>query len=764
LQKNILAAAIALAAVSHIAGRAVAAPAGLPPATVHAGFGVNIHFTHAPAAEFARLQAVGVGFIRMDFQWAGIEKVRGVYDFSDYDSLCQNLNDAGIRPLYILDYGNGLYQKESPSTPAARDAFARFAAAAAKHFAGKGVIWEIWNEPNIGFWKPVPNATDYVSLAIATAKAVRAADPAATIVGPGSSTFDWQFFETIFKAGLLNYIDGVSVHPYRGGPPETVVTDWERLRGLIGRYAPAGKANLPMVSSEWGYATQTGGVSEQKQAQYLTRMWLTNLASGVNVSIYYDWKEDGVSPTDPEHHFGTVRPDLSPKPAYVAAQNLTRELRGYSFRHRLAGKLNTDWRMLFQRGDTADLALVTWDAAAAAPSAAQMPTVRKVGRADDDFPTLLHLAAVRFAPGPRAVARGVAAALTVTVVNPDDHAATVTVALRPEQKAVTSDATSRAKSFSEASATFSAGGRATLSARAGADAGNGTYAPEIRWNGQLLPAVMPVSVVVSDPLTMTAAPIGERLRVTVENPAGKAFAGTLSGDGATEKKPIAFSSGQTSIALDFPLAVADRLTQFAVRDGKTGKIVVQTDPARYVPMPGFPVRPATQTEFKRIDFIENAPAAEKPSVAAVSGSEYASSTALRFDYHFDPGWRYSAVVPPQVAELIPAGAQAFTMYVREDGTGNALRARFGDASGQVFQPDLGRLVGSGWRLIQIRLDGKDMAHWGGDNSGNPKPPLRWQGLILVDSIDKTSPKSGSVLVSSPYYVFGAPAERPAATH
>ena len=57
--------------------------------------------------------------------------------------------------------------------------------------------------------------------ALATARAVRAADPGACIVGPTTSGFDWNFIEAVFKSGLLEYLNGVSVHPYRGKPPET---------------------------------------------------------------------------------------------------------------------------------------------------------------------------------------------------------------------------------------------------------------------------------------------------------------------------------------------------------------------------------------------------------------------------------------------------------------------------------------------------------------------------------------------------------------
>ena len=98
-----------------------------------------------------------------------------------------HLTRAGVRPMFILDYGNRLYDHgQLPRSDSARAAFARFASAAARHFRGQGVIWEIWNEPNIEqFWKPEPDAQAYALLALETARAVRAADPERRDPGPG---------------------------------------------------------------------------------------------------------------------------------------------------------------------------------------------------------------------------------------------------------------------------------------------------------------------------------------------------------------------------------------------------------------------------------------------------------------------------------------------------------------------------------------------------------------------------------------------------
>lgn len=190
----------------------------------------------------------------------------------------------------------------------------------------------------------------YTALALATCKAVREADPQATIVGPATSGFPWEFLETFFKSGVLEHLDAVSVHPYReySKSPETAAADYAKLRQLIDRYAPAQKqGKISILSGEWGYSSRTTGVSLETQAAFAVRQQLANLMNNIPLSIWYDWKNDGDDPKENEHNFGTVMPDLKPKPAYLAIQTLTRELRGYAIESRLAMTNAEDYALVF---------------------------------------------------------------------------------------------------------------------------------------------------------------------------------------------------------------------------------------------------------------------------------------------------------------------------------------------------------------------------------------------------------------------------------
>jgi len=312
----------------------------LPHPVIPNGFGVNIHFTGEPR-DLDMIAAAGFKVIRMDLVWSRIERAKGVYDFnrSGYDALTKGCTERGIHILYILDYSNTLYESDrSVRTDAGRKAFAAFAGAAAKRYAGKGILWEIWNEPNLRhFWSPQPSAEDYCKLLEATVGRIRQADPTGQIVAGATSQIPLDWFEECFKRGMLKWIDILSVHPYRSHAPETVIADYAKLRELIRRYLPEGK-DMPIISGEWGYSNlnwDKSRLSEQEQAQYLARMFLINLYQGIPISIWYDWKNDGTNPNEREHQFGTVRHDLKPKPAYRAVKVLSSTLAGYSIVEKL---------------------------------------------------------------------------------------------------------------------------------------------------------------------------------------------------------------------------------------------------------------------------------------------------------------------------------------------------------------------------------------------------------------------------------------------
>src|SRR6202034_148524 len=102
----------------------------------------------------------GFSRVRMDLGWQGVETTKGVYDFSAFDALVSALASRGLVLHLILDYFNALYPTSADPgyLTTTVPAFAAVSKAAAAHFAGKNVTFEVWNEENGGFWDPSANA------------------------------------------------------------------------------------------------------------------------------------------------------------------------------------------------------------------------------------------------------------------------------------------------------------------------------------------------------------------------------------------------------------------------------------------------------------------------------------------------------------------------------------------------------------------------------------------------------------------------------
>ncbi len=723
-------------------------PAGLilTRGLVPEGFGVNIHFTDPQPGEMERFAEAGFGLARMDFAWGRVERERGQYDFSAYDRLTAHLKQAGVRPLYILDYGNRLYDEgQAPRTEEGREAFARFAAAASSHFRGQGVLWEIWNEPNLdGFWKPKSNAADYGLLAVKTAKAIRGADPQAVILAPGTSGFPWSFFEAVFEAGLLDLVDGVSVHPYRGTAPETAVADYARLRAMIGRYVGPEREALPIVSSEWGYTTaEPYGhlmVPEDQQARYLAREWLSNLAAGVNVSIFYDWKDDGPNPQEREHRFGTVRQDLTPKPAFEAARELIGTLRGYSFRHRLAGEGERDWRLLFQKGDSDELAVAEWSTDPDASRERQTPTIRLLGASDSGWEGLSRLASLRWRAGALVESRARPARLQVRERGDGKPKRGIQFLVKEQSEALAQVATIEDEHTVKRVVRLPVG-QASRELR--------EVELVILWEGRPLPELAPLTIVRSDPIRISLVPRENGLVVVLEDPAKKLARGSVSSGSLAQR--LRFSSdGQPRSHVTLP-PVEDGPAQVQVWD-QNGEFVAETPSVRFqtLQLPAERIKAVLHRDNKGTE-PEDLPRVE------VKAEEAPARYALEVSYHFEPGWRY-LTLPVTGDALIPEEARCLWIWVKGDGSENHLRARVRDASGQVFQINLGMLDWNDWRPVRIPLeDLADASHWGGADDGMRHLPLKWESLLLIDSAHKERDQRGEVLLSAPYYEM--PAER-----
>jgi hypothetical protein len=312
----------------------IAAPPGS--ADLASRLGVNIHFTRDDAGLDAA-RRMGFSRVRMDFTWSAVESKKGVYDFSNHDALVASLAARGMTLHLILDYTNRLYPPtgDPAFVSATVPAFAAYAKAAAAHFAGKGVTFEIWNEANLAFfWMSAPSPLDYAALASATTAAIHAGDPSARVSTTGVSGYDFAFVRGYLAGGGADGADAIGVHPYRPSGGETITDDTLLLRSIAGALPGA----PPVWDTEWGYtSTSFGGdghapTARATQAAFVMREILSAWAVGFPLAVVYDLRDDGTDPTNEDHNYGLIANDYTDKPAAVGVRTLSNIARGRDFK------------------------------------------------------------------------------------------------------------------------------------------------------------------------------------------------------------------------------------------------------------------------------------------------------------------------------------------------------------------------------------------------------------------------------------------------
>lgn len=349
---------------------------GFPSAVAPDSFGVCTGTTTDTLvdADYQKMQEAGVRYIRADLSWVAVEKQLGVYDWSKFDTITAKAAQYGLKINWILCYtntntwnGTPLYPGETEihriQTEAARQGFARYAAAAVARYDAPGVIWEVWNEPNGDFW--VGSSPDeYMALVNIAVPAIRSARPSCKVVSGGALILDWpqtiSWFNRCFQLGLLTKVDGLGVHIYgdvnQSKYPERVSGEIANLRRMITSYG--GPADFPILNTEYGVrpAEYTGTAAEQElqKAQNLVRGHLECLLNKLCLNIWYEWRRPGANSS-----FAWVNPDLTPRTSYTAASTMTAQLAGYTLERRVALGSNHDvYALLFRNGSNRKL--VVW--------------------------------------------------------------------------------------------------------------------------------------------------------------------------------------------------------------------------------------------------------------------------------------------------------------------------------------------------------------------------------------------------------------------
>jgi hypothetical protein len=768
------------------------------------GMSTSITTTSPSSNELQMIVEAGFHFVRVDMTWQSIEQEEGAYEWSTYDSLMQQLSNYGLRPIFTLDYSNTLYSDTgAPNTPAARTGFANWAAAAVARYEHQGVVWEIYNEPNLAEWWPNPNANDYVALVDAVVPAMRAVSPDEWIVGLATSPPvdgpSCNYIQQCMEDGLLSQVDAISIHPYCQTSPEGEIPYWNFLNTLEIEYSP-GNA-IPIISTECGWSLEWPGITEDLQADYLVRHLMINLAYGIGLSNIFSFEDLGDDSSNYQDWFGLMTDDGSTvRPSYYFVQSVAQSLQGYTFAKRLDLGNPDDYCLLFYQGSSVKLVAWTADSTHTATLPSSACTFQVMGL--NQSGTISATAAgLTFSLSGEPVVLSSEGSDSLLLVASQWAKLPSTISVANESDAINqlqsivaspawedapfgttlsvSDVPSSSAMFYRQSFSMNLGSVATLVP--------GSLTVLAMFNSLPLlqdelnaPTTLSFTLTLPDGSSVTQStqvtrtqPIGVdvttpqswALTVRVTNPTGLPYSGFVTAQSGliSATRPVAFSSGQTTQMLYFPSlpsALIERSVQVSVYDNSGNEPeatspVIQTNPISVNRYPNFVPSAGWSLSLEGSPSISGTASASYSTVPASDGTYLTGGDEININYSFGPGWKYLMLKnPPGLASakftspLIGVGA-----WIKGDGSQNGLRAIFIDSTGQCFQYTYGTITWTGWQWIDIPCT-TPSDYWGGADDGVVHGALTCLTPILIDS--NNAGTSGTISIFGLTYISSAP--------
>jgi hypothetical protein len=742
--------------------------------SLNGGLSINVSKSSLTAAEFDKIVAGGYRWVRLDLDWASVEQRPGIYTWTHVDALINGMTARGIRSLVVIHTAScPIGDGGEVNLPDEIDGYARFAAAATYRYQNKGILWEIWNEPNLPHhWRGTPSPEKYMLLVKAAVTAIRAQTPDEWIAGPAVSGWDWAFYEACFDRGLLSYVDVMTTHPYRAKEsPEANQASFAQLKLRIAQRGPMGKS-IPVFAGETGYTDLASrSMSPDLQAQYAQRQPLANLAFGVPFSNWYNLYNQANFATNENSNYGILDAAMNPKPSYLAVKMMADALKGYRFAARLDVGSPTDYCLVFSNGLTTKI--VAWTAAGTARTALLAPIKTGIF---DGLRYSGNTTVTATLTGLSIPLTGHPIILTPRIANPAltlcgawaPIPSTAVVASR--QNAVDAFLPSLASGVSslaplgalisveDVPGVMPGWNRATRRWSLTGLTGITAASPAVQQIFNEMPSAqerlqknrtvrvslqMPdgtkftqvCSVSTKNPLSLTAlASLDGKMLMQLDNPTGRALNGKVVVTNATgtlsQTVAISMPAGQPGNRFAVPGFTKDMMEagfsasvfDFAGESTDTSKPVAQTNLQKTV---HFPTMGTGAYGWEMLGDV-NVPGSLNGYVAVGlpwGTAPAAGHPALQLSYSMGTdtakGWKYFNVYPPSnlITTYIANPVATVGAWIYGDGSGMQISTLVNDESGQRFKCYGPSVTWTGWRWTTVAIDPANAERWGGANDG-----------------------------------------------
>jgi len=263
---------------------------------------------------------VAFGSVRLwntNTSWSDIQPTSSGYDWSVLDQWLTAAHGHGSDVMYTFGrvpkwassqpgdgscrYGPG---ECDPPSDLNRDGtgtdehWKTFVRAIATHAAGRIQYWELWNEPQNGFYWTGTYA-QMVRMAEDARSIILSIDPSAKMLSPGTglrfNAYNWT--AAYLAAGGGKYADIIGFHGYIQGSCPNTVPDTSVIpsrvasfRAMLASHGQSGKA-MWNTEASWAHSSDTCFNNQDLQAGFTAQMYLLYQAAGVQRLYWYNWND-----------------------------------------------------------------------------------------------------------------------------------------------------------------------------------------------------------------------------------------------------------------------------------------------------------------------------------------------------------------------------------------------------------------------------------------------------------------------------------------
>lgn len=297
----------------------------------------------------------GAKVVRTGQTWASIQPTCDTWKWDGLDHIVDIYGKLGVEIQYLLAYCpkwaapvEKQHSKDSKdwsrSVPNI-ESYGRYAYEAAKRYKGRINYWEVWNEPDIGFFRG--SLDEYLSMLAVAYKSIKKASPKAKVLTGGFACMKHREMKEDFqKQVLIKGKENFDIHAFHKHGP---FLDYANtIDGSFMQMRKDAKVTQPWYSNETAISSMDG--AEKMQAETLFKKFLFAWSRGAIGYTWYDLRNDGYNPKNAEHNFGLITHDFYPKAAYPTYNTLSLFLKKTTFDRQLELGSNL-WAFVFKGND-----------------------------------------------------------------------------------------------------------------------------------------------------------------------------------------------------------------------------------------------------------------------------------------------------------------------------------------------------------------------------------------------------------------------------